>query len=168
MRSAPMYTNPPIRRIVTTHDAAGKSVLLSDQQIEARLVKTGDAEMALIWTTQSVPADNNHDLAGADPRAGVTLAGGSVIRTVYMKPGASSPMHRSHSIDYGIIIAGELELDLDGGETIKLGAGDIVVQRGTNHLWRNPSRTEWTRIVFVLIEAKPYVHNGLAVPESPH
>jgi len=91
-----------------------------------------------------------------------------VIRTVYMKPGAPSPMHRSHSIDYGIIISGDLELTLDGGETVLLHAGDIVVQRGTNHLWRNPSPTEWTRIVFILIEAKPLVINGIEIPESSH
>lgn len=160
--------NPTIRRIVTEHDQEGRSVFRSDDQVTAKLVPSGDAEMALIWTTQSVPADNNNDCAGADPRAGVTLAGGSVIRTVYMKPGASSPMHRSHSIDYGIIISGELELDLDNGETKKLYAGDIVVQRGTNHLWRNPSATEWCRIVFILIQAAPVIVNGQEIPKSSH
>ena len=160
--------NPTIRRIVTEHDSEGRSVFRSDDEVTAKLVPSGDAEMALIWTTQSVPADNNNDTAGADPRAGVTLKGGSVIRTVYMKPGASSPMHRSHSIDYGIVISGDLELDLDGGETVLLHPGDIVVQRGTNHLWRNPSQTEWTRIVFVLIEAGPVVVNGAEIPESSH
>lgn len=160
--------NPPIRRIVTTHDKEGHSRVLSDDTVTAKLVPSGDAEMALIWTTQTVPADNNSDLTGADRPAGVTLHGGSVIRTVYMKPGASSPMHRSHSIDYGIIISGNLELDLNGGETVKLGAGDIVVQRGTDHLWRNPSQTEWCRIVFILIEAKPVVIDGKELPESSH
>jgi len=160
--------NPPIRRIVTDHDAEGRSIVRSDDQVTAKLVPSGDAEMALIWTTQTVPADNQNDSIGADRPAGVTLHGGSVIRTVYMKPGAPSPMHRSHSIDYGIIISGDLELTLDGGETVLLHAGDIVVQRGTNHLWRNPSPTEWTRIVFILIEAKPLVINGAEVPESSH
>jgi len=160
--------NPPIRRIVTEHDQDGRSVFRSDNTVTAKLVPSGDAEMALIWTTQSVPADNANDSIGADRPAGVTLHGGSVIRTVYMKPGASSPMHRSHSIDYGIIISGHLELDLDGGDTVKLAPGDIVVQRGTNHLWRNPSQTEWCRIVFILIEAAPLVINGIEIPESSH
>jgi quercetin dioxygenase-like cupin family protein len=91
-----------------------------------------------------------------------------VIRIVDMLPGGCSPMHRSHSIDYGIIISGRLELDLDGGETVHLSAGDIVVQRGTNHLWRNPSDTEVCRIVFILVEAKPVVIDGVAIPESSH
>ena len=160
--------NPPIRRIVTSHDANGRSVFLSDEQVTAKLVPSGDAEMALIWTTQAVPADNNHDCIGADRPAGVTLHGGSVIRTVYMKPGAPSPMHRSHSIDYGIVISGQLELLLSSGEKVLLNAGDIVVQRGTDRLWRNPSETEWTRIVFILIEAKPVVINGVELPESSH
>jgi quercetin dioxygenase-like cupin family protein len=85
-----------------------------------------------------------------------------------MLPGGSSPMHRSHSIDYGIILSGQLELDLDGGETIALNPGDIVVQRGTNHLWRNPSPTEPCRIAFILIEAKPVVIDGTEIPESSH
>jgi quercetin dioxygenase-like cupin family protein len=159
---------PTIRRIVTTHDQAGKSVVHSDDQLATKLIPSGDAEMALVWTTQTVPADNNADLVGANRPAGVTLQGGSVIRIVDMLPGGSSPMHRSHSIDYGIILSGQLELDLDGGETIALNPGDIVVQRGTNHLWRNPSPTEPCRIAFILIEAKPVVIDGTEIPESSH
>jgi quercetin dioxygenase-like cupin family protein len=160
--------NPAIRRIVTEHDSDGKSVVRSDDLLTPKPIPSGDADFALIWTTQSVPADNNTDCVGADRPAGVTLHGGSVIRIVDMLPGGSSPMHRSHSIDYGIIISGQLELDLDGGETVKLSPGDIVVQRGTNHLWRNPSSTEPCRIVFILIEAKPVVINGVEIPESSH
>ena len=63
--------------------------------------------------------------------AGLTLKGGSVVRIVDRLPGKASPIHRSFSIDYGIVIAGERELELDGGEIVRLKAGDIVVQRGT-------------------------------------
>jgi quercetin dioxygenase-like cupin family protein len=143
-------------------------VLRSDDQIAAQPIPGGDAEFALIWTTETVPADNNTDCVGADRPAGLTLHGGSVIRVVDMLPGGKSPMHRSHSIDYGIILSGHLELDLDGGETITLNPSDIVVQRGTNHLWRNPSPTEPCRIVFILIEAKPIVIDGVEIPESSH
>jgi quercetin dioxygenase-like cupin family protein len=82
-----------------------------------------------------------------------------------MLPGLPSPMHRTHSIDYGVVISGQLELTLDGGETVLLEAGDIVVQRSTNHLWRNPSATEMTRVVFILIEAAPVVVNGQVMEE---
>ncbi len=156
----------PIRRIVTRHDEDGRSIVHSDDQLRPCAIPTGDAEMALIWTTASVPADNNDDLAGETRVAGVTLKGGSVIRIVDMKPGRSSPMHRSHSIDYGLVLSGELELELDGGEVTHLRAGDIVVQRGTNHLWRNLSQTAWCRIAFILIEAAPVVVGEVELPES--
>ena len=67
----------------------------------------GVAKFALIWTTQTVPADNNTDEQGAQREAGLTLKGGSVIRVVDFAPGARSPMHRSFSIDYGLVLAGQ-------------------------------------------------------------
>jgi quercetin dioxygenase-like cupin family protein len=79
---------------------------------------------------------------------------------VDMLPSFSSPMHRSSSIDYGVIISGEIELELDNGVVKTIGQGGIIVQRGTIHKWRNPSSTDICRIVFVLTEAKPYVFNG--------
>ena len=97
--------------------------------------------------------------------AGLTLERGSVIRIVDMMPGGVSPMHRTNSIDYGIVLSGEVELELDDGATTLLGPGDVVVQRGTIHLWRNRSATDVCRIVFVLTEAAAYSHNGLTLAE---
>jgi quercetin dioxygenase-like cupin family protein len=128
-------------------------------------VGRGDAKFALIWTTPTVPADNNDDTDGAKREAGLTLHGGSVIRVVDLAPAEASPMHRSNSIDYGIVLSGAVELELEGGDTTKLGPGNIIIQRGTNHLWRNPSTTEWCRIVFVLIEASPVQVDGVDLPE---
>ena len=73
--------------------------------------------------------------------AGLTLERGSVIRIVDMMPGGVSPMHRTNSIDYGIVLSGEVELELDDGAKTLLGPGDVIVQRGTIHLWRNRSAT---------------------------
>jgi len=154
-------------RIITTHDPDGLSVLHSVDTITPKLIDSGDAEFALVWATRTVPADNTNDMSGDDLEAGKTLQGGSVIRVVEMLPGKQSPMHRSFSIDYGIVVSGELELELDGGDRQHLKAGDIVVQRGTNHLWRNPSHDTACRIVFVLIEAKP-VQVGNRVLEEVH
>jgi mannose-6-phosphate isomerase-like protein (cupin superfamily) len=78
-------------------------------------------------------------------------------------------MHRTNSIDYGIVLSGQLELELDDERVTLLGPGDIVVQRGTMHRWRNPSRSEVCRIAFILIEAPPYRHDGQPLPElKPH
>jgi quercetin dioxygenase-like cupin family protein len=153
------------RRIVTTHDAHGVSIIRSDDALTPAPIPSGDAEFQLVWTTPTVPADNNEDDDGGAREAGLTLKSGSVIRIVDMLPGRSSPMHRSHSIDYGIVLSGALELQLDGGEVVPLTAGDVVVQRGTNHLWRNPSPDTPCRIAFVLIEAKPVWIDGRAIEE---
>ncbi len=153
-----------VRRIVTAHDRDGLSVVRSDDSLTPSPIPSGDADFQLIWTTPQVPANLNDDSDGPIP-SGLTLNGGSVIRIVDMMPGKASPLHRSYSIDYGVILSGELELELDGGEVVQLGAGDIVVQRGTNHLWRNPSADTVCRIVFILIEALPIVVDGRPLPE---
>lgn len=64
-------------------------------------------------------------------------------------------MHRTTSLDYGVVLEGEVELILDGGEKRVMKRGDICVQRGTNHAWRNCSETEWSRMLYVLTEALP-------------
>ena len=156
---------PPVRRVVTGHDAQGRSVIRSDQSFRTETIASGDAAFALMWTTANVPADNNDEVDGRDRDAGLTIHHGSVIRIVDMLPGGASPMHRTNSIDYGIVLAGEVELELDDGVKTLLRPGDVVVQRGTIHLWRNPSEHETCRIVFVLTEAAPYLHDGTPLEE---
>ena len=150
----------PIRRLVTGHDKKGMAIFVSDNSFETVVIPSGDAAMATIWTTLTVPADLNDETDGRNRDAGTTLKGGSVIRVVDMLPGAASPMHRSSSIDYGIVISGAVELELDNRVFKTLGPGDIIVQRGTIHKWRNPSSDTICRIVFILIEAKPFELDG--------
>ena len=157
--------SPPVRRIVTGHDDSGKAVFRSDDLLPVNPIPSGDAAFSLIWTTASVPADNNDDTDGRERDAGLTLHQGSVIRIVDMVPGGTSPMHRSSSIDYGIVLSGAVELELDDGAVTTARAGDIIVQRGTIHLWRNLSATEICRIVFVLIEAEPRIVEGKPLPD---
>jgi quercetin dioxygenase-like cupin family protein len=149
-----------IRRVVTAHDDTGRSVFRSDELCTPMPVAAGIANFALIWTTQAVPADNSTDDLGAQRDAGLTLKGGSVIRVVDFAPGARSPMHRSFSIDFGLVLAGQVDLELDSGEIKHLQVGDIVVQRGTNHLWINGSPEQWARMAFILIEAKAVLVGG--------
>jgi quercetin dioxygenase-like cupin family protein len=165
--------HPPVRRVVTGHDERGRAVLRSDDRFEPQVIASGDAAMALLWTTATVPADNDDETDGRDRAAGTTLHGGSVIRIVDMLPGAASPMHRSNSIDYGIVLSGRVMLEVDDGVETELGPGDVVVQRGTIHRWRNPSDSEVSRIAFVLIEAPAATLHGEPLPEihpedAPH
>jgi quercetin dioxygenase-like cupin family protein len=155
---------PPIQRVVTGHDAQGRAVFKSEDVSPTKLIPSGDASFLLIWTTQTVPADNNDETDGRLRDAGLTLNQGSVIRIVDMLPGKESPMHRTNSIDYGIILKGEIELELEDGAKRTVREGGIIIQRGTNHLWRNVTN-EPTRIAFILIEAPAYVHDGQPLAE---
>lgn len=158
-------SSPPVRRIVTGHNTDGRAVFVSDASLPVDPIPSGDAAFSLIWTTATVPADNNDETDGRSRDAGLTLDHGSVIRIVDMLPGGTSPMHRTNSIDYGIVLSGQVELELDDGAVTTAGPGDIIVQRGTMHLWRNRSATETCRIVFVLIEAKPVLFEGVPLAE---
>jgi quercetin dioxygenase-like cupin family protein len=155
---------PPVQRVVTGHNQNGRAIFNSEDVAPTRMVPSGDAAFLLIWTTETVPADNNDETDGRLRDAGLTLNQGSVIRIVDMLPGKESPMHRTNSIDYGIVLKGEIELELDDGAKRTVHEGGIIIQRGTNHLWRNTTDKP-TRIAFILIEAPAYVHNGQPLPE---
>ena len=157
--------NTPIRRVVTGHTKEGTAIFTSDEAFETIVIPSGDAAMATIWTTATVPADCNDETDGRERDAGTTLKGGSVIRVVDMLPNASSPLHRTSSIDYGIVISGKIELELDNQVFKTIEVGGIIVQKGTIHKWRNPSSEEICRIVFVLTEAKAFEVNGKPLNE---
>ena len=143
-----------VRRIVTGHRGDGKAIVKSDRVVEAQAIPSGDAAFAKLWVTQTSPADNTDERDGADLASGLTCADGSVLRIVDFQPGMVSPMHKTNSVDYGIVLSGEMEMRLDSGETTRLKPGDIVVQRGTNHAWANMGTTV-ARMAFVLIDALP-------------
>ncbi|CAN8099493.1 unnamed protein product [Discula destructiva] len=135
-------------------------------------VLSSEAKFFLGYTTTSQPADLNN---GADIAAyksflssppGIVVPGGSVLRIVDMPPGHESPMHRTVSIDYGVVLEGEIELLLDSGESRIMKRGDVSVQRLTNHQWNNTSKTEWARMLYVLQEAKPIEINGKKLGED--
>ncbi len=155
---------PAIQRVVTGHNEKGRAVFKSEDVTPTKMIPSGDASFLLVWTTETVPADNNDETDGRLRDAGLTLNQGSVIRIVDMLPGKESPMHRTNSIDYGIILEGEIELELEDGAKRTVRQGGIIIQRGTNHLWRNTS-DKVTRIAFILIEAPAYLHKGKSLDE---
>ena len=151
-----------IRRVVTGHNAQGQAVVKIDEMVEPQSVPSGDARFAKLWTTATSPADNDDPYDGAQRPTGLTCPGGSVLRIVDMLPGRRSPMHRTNSIDYGIVLDGKIDLELDSGEVVHLAAGDVVVQRGSIHTWVNSS-AQPSRIAFILIAAKPATAGGRAL-----
>ena len=72
-------------------------------------------------------------------------------------------MHRTYSLDYGIVLQGEVDLELDAGKKTRVKTGEIVVQRGTIHAWHNPGN-DVARVAFILLDASAATHNGKPLP----
>ena len=148
-----------VRRIVTGHDASGKAVIKTDERLPA-VSRSGRPHIAgcEIWSTDRMPADNSEATDAAQRKGFVTrynyvgTGQGTVIRITEFAPGAPKFMHRTETVDYGIVLEGELVLILDESETV-VRAGDVIVQRGTSHAWANRS-TDNARIAFVLIDGR--------------
>jgi quercetin dioxygenase-like cupin family protein len=147
-----------IRRVVTGHDAAGRAVVKIDETSGNVISGRKGQESCVVWTTETSPADNRGDEDAARREVGTTLAGGSVFRIVRYDPGVAPRNHRTNSVDYAVVIAGEIDLELDGA-TVTLKAGDVLVQRGTIHNWVNRG-TEPCVIAFALLDAKPVEADG--------
>ena len=92
---------------------------------------------------------------------------GTVCRIVDFSPGRDAIMHRTISLDYGVVVEGTVELILDSGEVHQMERGDVAVQRATMHGWRNPSQHEWARMLFVLNGCEPLrTKSGLSLNEE--
>lgn len=156
-----------VRRVVTGHDDNGKSIVTIDECVEGRDVLGGAAQFAVIWKTTSSPVDNNDNVDHAGEPGGLAEPNGSVLRVVDMAPGSRSPFHRTNSLDYGILLSGEVELELDNGRFIPLKPNDIVVQRGTIHAWVNRG-TKTARMAFVLLDAVPATAGGKVLDPVLH
>ncbi|PSN74354.1 hypothetical protein BS50DRAFT_642640 [Corynespora cassiicola Philippines] len=164
---------PSLKRFITTHDSTTGKAIFSDALSEENTFRPiPGAKFALGYTTKEFPPDLNNDSdisiykSYLETPPGIVISGGTVLRFVDMAPDTLSPMHRTVSLDYGIIIEGEVDLVLDSGEVRSMKRGDTAIQRGTMHAWRNNSKTEWARMAFILQETKPVVVNGKALGED--
>ena len=147
-----------VRRVITGHDANGKAVVKIDEVVNDLKVGRPGAVVAPIWITEGFPVDNDGDGDEGLRQTGTTLANGTVFRLLELAPGNSPRNHRTHSIDYAVVMSGEIDMELDD-TTVHLKAGDALVQRGTIHNWVNRG-TEPCVIAFVLIAAKPVTAGG--------
>ena len=142
-----------IRRVVTGHDKNGRAVVSIDESVKNVAQARPGAEAAAIWTSEGFPVDNDGSADASTRKVGTTLANGTVFRVVSFGPGVSPRNHRTDSIDYAVVLSGEIDMELDD-QLVHLGAGDVLVQRGTIHNWVNRSNAPCV-IAFVLIDAKP-------------
>lgn len=168
------------RRVVTGHTHDGKAVAIIDGPApNVKHRPSSGVHSTLLWVTDQAPASNSGSAdAGNTEIATAPPPGGSICRIVDFPPPHETPavtsneavlkelgitessgkaasrspfMHRTKSIDYAFVMQGEITMLLDDSE-VDLKAGDVVVQRATNHAWENRG-DQWCRIAFVLIDA---------------
>ncbi|HTQ83195.1 MAG TPA: cupin domain-containing protein [Pseudolabrys sp.] len=151
-----------IRRVVTGHDAQGRARVMIDEQVKNVFSQRPGASYSVIWSSEGFPVSND---GGDDPSGktiGTTIANGTVFRVVSFAPGVAPRNHRTDSIDYAVVMSGEIDMELDIG-TVHLKAGDVLVQRGTIHNWVNNGNVPCV-IAFTLIAAKPASAGGKPLP----
>lgn len=149
----------PIRRVVTGHDAEGRAIVAIDDTLDlAAGSSRAGVGARVVWTTEAFPVDNRGAGDAARQDIGLTLANGTVFRIVEFAPGNAARMHRTDSIDYAVVVSGEIDMELNDS-TVHLKAGDVLVQRGTIHNWVNKG-SEPCRIAFILIAAQPVAVAG--------
>lgn len=149
-----------VRRVVTGHDAAGKSVVISDgpppQHHSMRGADVG-AEFFEIWNSpQPVPVLTATPAREPNTREFTIMpTAGHLLRLIDLYPakdgGQRTVMHRTRTLDYVVVIQGEVVLVLEDSE-VTLRQSDVVVQRGTNHAWENRTDT-LARIAFFHLDA---------------
>ena len=171
----------PVRRVVTGKDASGKAIATIDAVATTVHRREGmGVTNTLLWVTRSVPADLTDPQDGATEKIGVVAPpGGTVFRIVEFAPqkeitagyetrlqaikaiglapegpSAERPrdpgMHRTKTLDYAVIVSGEIDMLLDDSE-IHLKAGDVVIQRGTNHAWANRGDAP-CQVAFIMVD----------------
>jgi quercetin dioxygenase-like cupin family protein len=125
-----------VRRVVTDHDERGRSRVLLDERCADVISRRAGHQSCVAWT-------------GGE---------GTIFRVVEYQPGVAPRMHRTETIDYAVVISGEIEMQLETGK-VHLRAGDVLVQQATLHDWVNRG-TEPCRIAFVLVPTKPMTRDG--------
>lgn len=150
------------QRFITTNTSDGTSVFSTRLPDSPPSRTSPDGlEISFCYGTTQLPPDlrDDGDLADYEQLIatppGIVIPGGCAARLVDFPPGYTSPMHRTISLNYNFVVAGEVELILDSGETRTLKQGDMAVQRAVNHKWRNVSATEWARITAFVVPAVP-------------
>ena len=176
-----------VHRYITGHDASGKSIFKTDVPDEVTQVgvsrhskeekASGESIHPRIPATSSVPYTvgplpanlaNNADIEAYKKNlenisklpVPFVMPDGTALHYIELAPGTVTAMHQTISIDHDVVLEGEIELILDSGETRLLKKGDMIVQRGTMHAWRNTSQTEWARFFAVCQPIEQLEING--------
>jgi quercetin dioxygenase-like cupin family protein len=140
-----------VRQVVTGHDAKGRAVFVRDEQVDATPVP-GLGELAFLWSADEPAtypnAGNNPASPGIFPPVGgirFTMATYSpesgvvapeATPEMHIEDGDEPGMHRTDTTDFGVLLSGNIAVEVDDGAELLLSPGDVVVQNGTRHRWR--------------------------------
>jgi quercetin dioxygenase-like cupin family protein len=147
-----------IRRVVTGHDDENVAKVLIDGPAQNIRGNRPGQFTTLMWCTDSAPCtmpvgENAEDMG--DRKLGTyPPVGGTRFMISEYPPNNNPIMHRTETIDYIIVLSGKIDMELDKSEVVTLKQGDVMIQRGTNHAWRN-RYDETCRMAFVLVDAVP-------------
>lgn len=141
--------DPGPRRIVTGLDAEGKSCVIIDDAVP----RPGSGT-SVVWRTATVPADNSGRTDDAAPFSNAIFHdGGSTFMLVELDVGIGRFMHATDTIDYLIVLEGEVVIELETGEA-RIGPGGFIVDRGVLHSWRNDG-PEKVVMASIILPAQP-------------
>jgi len=153
-----------VRRVITGHDASGRAIVTIDEVSTNVFSGRPGATACNIWTTDRSPANNDGAVDEGLRKVGTTLKDGTIFRIIEFAPGVAPRNHRTDSIDYIVVMAGEIDMELDGS-VVHLRAGDVMVQRGTIHNWVNRGTAPCVLAV-VLVDAKSVEAGGKVLPAA--
>jgi quercetin dioxygenase-like cupin family protein len=158
---------------ITSHNATGQAVVRSSTTEVALPYEGLNISHSLLYTTAEFPADLNndkdiklHEEMKSSGKLNIVLPHGTVIRIVNFGPHNTALMHRTQSLDYGVVLEGSIIMELDDGSKTLMNKGDTAIQRGTMHAWKNASETEWARMLFVLQDCQPLTIEGQRFKED--
>jgi quercetin dioxygenase-like cupin family protein len=151
-----------VRRVITGHDVNGRAIVKMDEVSTNVFTGRPGATACNIWTTEGFPANNDGQADEGLRKVGTTLKNGTIFRVIEFAPGLAARHHRTDSIDYIVVIAGEIDMELDDS-VVHLKAGDVMVQRGTIHNWVNRG-TAPCGLAVILVDAKSVEVGGKVLP----
>ncbi len=151
-----------VRRVITGHDANGRATVMIDEVSKHMTSGRPGATACNIWTTEGFPANNDGATDEGLRKVATTLRNGTIFRVIEFAPGLAPRNHRTDSIDYIVVMSGEIDMELDDS-VVHLRAGDVMVQRGTIHNWVNRG-TEPCMLAVVLVDAKSVEAGGRVLP----
>jgi quercetin dioxygenase-like cupin family protein len=142
-----------IRRILTGHDAQGRSLVEADSVIEAQPGKMqASVTVANLWINETQPPVIDGPDPTQNPFPMLPSNGGAVFRILELAPGTAPHMHKTETIDYIVVLAGNLTMLLDDGAEVTMKRHDVMIQRATVHGWANRG-SEPARFATVVIDA---------------